>query len=78
MSKYFWNLLIAIDQLGNAILAGDPDETISSRMGKWSSRQKSGWRRKVGRTVCWFLNKIDKNHCAESIEHDEGDDAALH
>lgn len=32
--KYIWNLLIAIDQLFNTILGGDPDETMSSRMGK--------------------------------------------
>lgn len=32
--RYFLNLLIAIDQLFNAITFGDPDETISSRLGK--------------------------------------------
>lgn len=34
MKKYFYNILIGIDQLVNAILGGDPDETISSRLGK--------------------------------------------
>ncbi|WP_302621011.1 hypothetical protein [Cupriavidus taiwanensis] len=33
MKRYFWNVLIAIDQFGNALGAGDPDETISSRAG---------------------------------------------
>ena len=33
-SLYFWNVLVAIDQLFNTILGGDPDETLSSRMGK--------------------------------------------
>ena len=32
--KYLRNLLVAIDQLLNTILGGDPDETISSRLGK--------------------------------------------
>lgn len=34
VKKYIWNLLISIDQLCNTILGGDPDETMSSRMGK--------------------------------------------
>ena len=32
--RYLRNVLIAIDQLVNAILGGDPDETISSRVAK--------------------------------------------
>ena len=38
MNRYFFNLLIAIDQLLNALMGGDPDETISSRMGKYVQR----------------------------------------
>jgi hypothetical protein len=34
MKRYIWNLLISIDQLFNVLLGGDPDETMSSRMGK--------------------------------------------
>ena len=33
--KYVWNILIAIDQFFNALFGGDPDETISSRAGKY-------------------------------------------
>jgi hypothetical protein len=32
--KWFWNVLIALDQLVNALAFGDPDETISSRAAK--------------------------------------------
>ena len=32
MMMYILNILIAVDQLINAILAGNPDETISSRV----------------------------------------------
>ena len=35
------NILIAIDQVGNAALWGDPDETISSRIGK-TKRENGG------------------------------------
>jgi len=34
--RYFKNLLIALDQGGNTLIGGDPDETISSRFGKRS------------------------------------------
>lgn len=35
MPKYVWNLLIALDQLGNAIFGGNPDSTISGRIGRY-------------------------------------------
>ena len=38
--KYFLNILISLDQMGNTLLGGDPDETISSRLGKL--KQKHG------------------------------------
>ena len=69
--KYFWNLLIAIDQLANTILGGDPDETISSRSGKL--QHKRSW----AKALCWFLNKLDTKHCKKSIEEDEGDDRVV-
>lgn len=64
--KYVWNVLISVDQLANTILGGDPDETISSRAGK--RQYKSRW----ATVLCWFLNKVDTNHCKKSIEEDEG------
>jgi len=45
IKKYFINLAISIDQLVNTILGGYPDETISSRAGKWvraNSQAKGG------------------------------------
>jgi hypothetical protein len=63
---YFRNVLVAIDQLFNAILFGDPDETISSRLGK--NRKKCS----ICNFICKFLDKIDKRHCSKSIEKDEG------
>lgn len=70
--SYLFNVLIAIDQFGNALLGGDPDETISSRLGKIMAKRK---RCRICRLICWLLNKIDPNHCANSIEEDEGADA---
>jgi len=73
LRKYFWNLLIAFDQFCNTVLFGDPDETISSRLGKWLDMPKNKWRYKTAALVCWFLRKIDANHCRNSVEKDEGD-----
>lgn len=66
MHKYFWNILISIDQLGNTILGGDPDETISSRCFKLI---KTCY---LCRFFCWIADKIDPNHCEKSVELDEG------
>lgn len=71
LCKYIWNVLIAIDQLANTILGGDPDETISSRAGKRQEEQT--W----AKCLCWLLDKIDKKHCQKSIEIDEGENSTL-
>lgn len=73
--SWFWNVLIGFDQFVNAILFGDPDETISARMGRWclnayGSNCKTCWA--IAKVVCWFLDFFDKGHCMSSIEKDEG------
>lgn len=67
LSRWFWNVLIAIDQLGNALTLGDPDETISSRAAK---AQAKG--RRWGCILCRALNLIQRDHCQRSLEPDEG------
>lgn len=69
------NILISLDQLGNSILGGDPDETISSRLGRLKKSHdgkipKKGW--------LWLahwldegLDAVDKNHSMDAIEEDE-------
>jgi hypothetical protein len=64
-------LAIALDQLGNTILGGDPDETISSRSGKNQNRKRWAY------ILCRMLHWIDKDHCRDAIEKDEGKDAIL-
>jgi hypothetical protein len=66
MKRWFWNVLIAIDQLFNAALGGDPDETISSRVGKRRHECR------FCRLLCDVLHWFDTKHCAKSIESDEG------
>ena len=72
LGRYLWNVLIAIDQFFNALLGGDPDETISGRAGRWYII--GGWRGKIATPLVWLLDKIDQDHCSESIEEDEGSD----
>lgn len=67
--SYVWNLLIAIDQLGNAIAGGNADETISSRIGK---AKLAGDLSLAGKALDLMLDKIDSNHSIDAIEHDEG------
>jgi len=79
MSKYLLNVLIGLDQLGNSILGGDPDETISSRLGKLKTRHGGSipWYRPLSKIVDWGLDQIDPNHSIDAIEEDEGKDALL-
>lgn len=65
IKRYIINILIAVDQLGNALLGGDPDETISSRAAKSPHLPHWYW---LGR----FLNAIDPGHMERSIEKSEG------
>jgi len=70
LGRYVLNILIAVDQLANALMFGDPDETISSRCAKAS--YGSGWWR-LGR----LLEAIDPGHLKLTREDDEGGDALL-
>lgn len=69
-NQYIKNNFIAIDQRANALLFGDEDETISSRMGKHLVKKKDCC---LCRFICGLLNKIDPNHCVDAIEENEGE-----
>jgi len=67
VGQYFFSLFVSLSQFANTILAGDPDETISSRAGK-AKREGRVW----GCLLCRFLDLFDRKHCEKSIEEDEG------
>ena len=73
------NILIGIDQLGNTIIGGDADETISSRLGKLKRKHggRIPWYRPLSKLTDWGLDKIDPGHSIDAIEEDEGKDAIL-
>lgn len=57
-----WTQAIAFDQLANAAIGGDPDETISSRAYRKAS-EKVSWK--------WLqamLDWIEPGHCREAYE----------
>lgn len=68
MKSYGRRVAVAIDQLFNALFNGDEDETISSRAAKARLKGKR-W----GCILCRFLDWLDPNHGANSIEPDEGE-----
>ncbi len=78
--RWFWNILISIDQFFNVLLSpllnlilrpsarfGDPDETLSSVFGK------NGEECRACHFICKLLHLIDPQHCERSIESDRGD-----
>jgi hypothetical protein len=66
LGRWGFRIAIAIDQLANTFLGGNPDETISSRAEK--ARQRGA---RWGCVLCRFLDWLDPNHCAKSVEWDE-------
>lgn len=67
-TRYMWNWLILIDQAFNVLFGGDPDETISSRMGKLVAKDRC----KFCKWTCRALDFIDPGHCKKSVELDRG------
>jgi len=74
--KYIWNILISIDQFFNTLFGGDPDETISSRVGKWTEtgKHECGIKKIVYCIVHNITELFEKDHLKKHIERDEGND----
>lgn len=71
---YIARQMIALDQMFNTAMNGDPDETYSSRMGR--DKAQGG---KLSSAVCDVLSVFEKDHCEISIEADaDGNPAAHH
>lgn len=68
MKQYVLNLLIAVDQLANAMRGGFPDETLSAAA--WRTEQSGKLAGIFFRPVIDFLFGLlgDKDHCKMSYE----------
>lgn len=76
LKKYFKNWWIGLDQWINTWFGGDPDETMSSQLGK---RKDLKYAKPFYLIINFIAYKVfgQKNHCEQSIEPDEGEDAVL-
>jgi hypothetical protein len=60
--RYVLSVLIALDQLVNALFGGYADETVSFRA---ATARKRGER--WGCVLCKLLDWIDPNHCSKTL-----------
>ena len=74
IARWPMNILLSLDQLLNSVLGGDPDETVSSRLGRIKVKfgGRIPWTRPVARLTDMVLDWIQKGHSIKAIEKDEG------
>ena len=71
IKTYVYNVFLGLDQMTNVILLGDPDESISGRIGRAMASGRPKWFvPTIQRSLDWFALKVFKqpNHCSWSIE----------
>lgn len=84
VKSWLWSIAYALDQLGNVIVQhlfnvwmitpesshhfGNPDETVSSVMGK---NERAGTLSPSGKLLVSILHWLDPNHSIDAIEDDE-------
>ena len=67
MRQYLLNIAIALDQLGNALRGGSPDETLSAAA--WRTEQKGRLLGRIFRPVIDLLFRpFEQDHCRKSFE----------
>ena len=66
MKLWALNLLIALDQLANCLLRGDPDETLSARAHRMREKGQRYWGWLAGAINLVFFWQED--HCKHAIE----------
>lgn len=77
---YIANFFVSIDQLGNVIAGGNPDNTVSSRVGYYnqhnSSGEKAPWQWRLFEKIINFsFWPIDgPGHCHEAFHNDAGEE----
>ena len=78
VGRYSLSVLIGLDQMAQVVTSpfmsgqvGDPDETISSRLGKIKLKHGGSipWWRPLSKVIDIGLNKIDPNHSIDAIGH---------
>jgi hypothetical protein len=72
--QLLYNFLLGSDQMLNVLLLGDPDESLSGRLGRAMASGRAKWwvpscARTVDRLARWVSGEID--HCANAVEPEE-------
>ncbi len=75
--SWLMNILVAFDQLGNALAKGNPDNTISSRIGYFNYEKenfKSTYWKVLERIVNYIFRPIDGiDHCYQAYISDKNE-----
>ena len=66
MRIWFLNVAIAADQMANALLRGDPDETLSSRAHRMHLKGQPYWGG-LANAIDWIFF-WDADHCRKAYE----------
>lgn len=61
MTTYVMKVLIAVDQLANAVRGGHPDETLSAAAHRRHLEGRSGWRNLINALFWW-----QEDHCRDA------------
>lgn len=72
LGRYIMNWLRLLDEAFNVLTGGDANETMSSRAGK-GQREGKKW----ACILCRFLDIFQRDHCARSINPDDGGNATI-
>lgn len=64
--QYIKNVLIAIDQLFNAVIGGYCDESLSSRAYRWDNDGVRSWPKKVINALFFW----QKDHCLSAYTNE--------
>ena len=64
--QYIKNVLIAIDQLFNAVIGGYCDESLSSRAWRWDNDGVRSWPKKVINALFFW----QKDHCLSAYTNE--------
>ena len=68
--QYMFNIGVHLSQFVSVLLGGDPDETLSSRIGKATVKKKWFFVHVATPFINWLTG--EDNHCIKAIEFDEG------
>lgn len=76
IARYFLNIALAVDRLGNTIAGGASQETISSRLGRIKEANNGviPWHRPIAKVIDAGLDCLQRRHSLRSIDRNSIND----